>query len=637
MKFFLITVAFFCFSYASAQSIKYNVIGIPDSLTKNANSILRQYEETFTVENAGKAIHKIHYVCTVLNKEGDSEGILSLHHDKLTKIESLTGNLYDANGVVITPLKKTHIQDQVNEADYEFTDGKQRIVRFDYGQYPYTVEFEYVLVNTNMMFYPVFQPQESSDMAVQQASLTVLLPATMKTLRYKEVNIKNKVSIGTQKDFTTYTWKLKGLPAHKHEPYSTPWNRACPIVYTAPSDFEVSGYKGNMSSWEELGKFQLLLNKDRDILPVATVAEVQKLVENLPTPYEKAKRIYEYLQSKTRYISIQLGIGGWQTLPAELVDKKGYGDCKALSNYTKAMLKAVGIESHYTIIRSGKNAPPITSDFSCNYFNHIILCVPMARDTVWLECTSQNQAFGFLGSFTSDRDCLLITPEGGKIARTPKYSQNLNGQTRHVTVKMLATGEASVEAVTTYTGLQMENDGLNHYIHESRETQKQWMIEKHLSMPQFDLVSFGFKENKAKTPQIVETLAVKLKSFGSKNGKRIFITPNLMNKSEMPFTEGEKRTKDIDLSFPAFTDSDTLRYELPEGYHVEGTPTETDLKTVFGTYKTIVKVEQGMITYIRQKSMQGGQYPREKYQELVEFYKNIVKADNTKIVLVKST
>jgi len=637
MKYYILLLSAFLFlGNASAQNLKYSIIGIADSLTKNANSVLRLYEETFVVENAGKAIHKVHFICTVLNKVGDSEGVLSIHHDKLTKINNLDGNLYNATGELVTKLKKTHIRDFVNEADYEFTDDKQRIAKFDYGKYPYTVEFEYELSNTNMMFYPIFQPQGSFNMSVQDAKLTVTFPPDLKP-RYKEVNMKNKVAIGTNGTQTTYTWKIKNLPAHKLEPFATPWYEKCPTVYIAPAEFEVSGYKGSFNTWEDFGKFQTLLNKERDVLPANTIAKIEKLVADAPTRYEKTKRIYEYMQSKTRYVSIQLGIGGWQTLPAELVDNKGYGDCKALSNYMKSMLKTVGIESHYTIISAGKNVHAVQRDFPCAMFNHIILCVPMERDTVWLECTSQNQPFGFLGSFTDNRDCLLITPSGGKIVKTPQYLQQINTQTRQVTVKMLPSGEASVKATTTYKGLQTENDHIDHYVHESKDNQKKWLVEQHLNMPQFDIVSLDLKETKTQIPTITENLEVKLKSFGVKNGKRIFIVPNLMNKTNITLAENETRMQDIYLDFPDHTDIDTLRYELPEGYHVEGTPIETNIKSVFGEYKTTIKVEQTNITYIRTCSMRGGRYSREEYKALLEFYKNITKADNTKLVLVKAT
>ncbi len=149
-------------------------------------------------------------------------------------------------------------------------------------------------------------------------------------------------------------------------------------------------------NWNELGKFIIYLIADKDVLPAETLTTLKELIKNCPDRNSKIKAVYNYMQKRTRYVGVQIGIGGWQPIPAEYVDKKGYGDCKGLVNCTRAMLKAVGITSYYTLVNAGKNASPLITGFPCNHFNHIILCVPGPNDTTWLECTSQQQAYGFL-------------------------------------------------------------------------------------------------------------------------------------------------------------------------------------------------------------------------------------------------
>ncbi len=161
-----------------------------------------------------------------------------------------------------------------------------------------------------------------------------------------------------------------------------------------------------------------------------TEASKQKfiaLTKDASSDKDKAKILYNYLQKNTRYISIQIGIGGLEPFPASEVDRLGYGDCKALANYMRSMLSAVNIPSYYCIVKAGRRKESFHKTFAnAQDGNHVILCIPFKNDTTWLECTSQNLPFGFLSDFTDDRDVVACTENGGVIMHTPKYINSTN-------------------------------------------------------------------------------------------------------------------------------------------------------------------------------------------------------------------
>ena len=207
---------------------------------------------------------------------------------------------------------------------------------------------------------------------------------------------------------------LTNLPAEKFEEYAPSISQLFPSARFALDKFNLEGVYGDAKSWADHGAWMYTtLLKDTEELPAETIEKMKVLVAGAKDDNEKARRIYEYMQNKTRYVSIQLGIGGWKPMLAKNVDKLGYGDCKALTNYTRALLKAVGVESYYTVIYSGAQKRDFSADFVTMQGNHIILALPQKdKKYLFLECTSQSIPFGFQGDFTDDRLALLIKPEG---------------------------------------------------------------------------------------------------------------------------------------------------------------------------------------------------------------------------------
>jgi transglutaminase-like putative cysteine protease len=620
---------------------KYEVSKIHEALRKGAQAVVRLDEEILDVQDLGFAIQKVRYAITIFGPEADEHATRSVFYDQLTKLTRLDGRVYDQFGKEVARLRKADIVDRACFDGFTFlSDNRVKVASLARNTYPYTVEFEYEYENRNLIGYETWSAQSDPKESVEHSRMVVLLPSSVPSLRYLARNTDVQPVIDQYEGKKRYVWEWKNLLVMpKAEPYAPAVHRL-PHVVIAPAKFSVAGYEGDFSSWEGLGKWNAQLNQGRDELPPATQAKVRELVANLPGQEAKVRALYEYMQSRTRYVGIQLGIGGWQPFPASEVDAKGYGDCKALSNYMRALLKVVGIESHYTLIYAG-DEPWAKSNFAPEFpsrqFNHAILCVPLEqRDTVWLECTSQEQATGYMSNFTDDRHALLVTPEGGKLVRTPRYGRQHNFLHRLATVKVAADGHATAEVRTQYGGLQQDEQQMDRYAIAAPEEQKKWLYEQ-IKLPSFEIAAFQLARQKSRVPVVTETLSLKINALAAKSGKRLFIQPNLFSKWEHVPAEMEKRQSEVEVSRYDYVDNDTIKFQLPEGYYLEHKPEDVNVQSVFGHYKVVVKVEANTVTYIRQVSLNQGRFPKEKYQEWVEFYRQVARADKMKIVVVSTT
>lgn len=611
---------------------KATLASVPDP-THKVNAIVELEETIFTVHSLSKGTTRVKTVVRILNESGKEQARVYVPHDKLSKVDFIKGTSYDRNGKKIKSLKSSDIRDVGGSAaDYEVLDNRIMFADLSHATYPYRVEFEYQVTSNNMLFYPTWIPLSSSKTSVEKATFKVNMPKGMK-LRYHENNLPQKVKQESTAAHEVYSWEVSNLTPIEGEPYGPGLWEILPMVRTAPTDFEVQGYKGSMETWESYGKWVMKLNEGRDVLPEATKVKLQAMVAGIDDPVEKINKVYNYLQSNTRYVSIQLGLGGWQPFEASFVDAKGYGDCKALTNYTQAMLQAVGVPSIYALVNGGSNERTVMTDFPSSQFNHVILCVPMKQDTLWLECTSQIESAGFSGSFTGDRHALLITPEGGKLVKTQAYTAKDNLQSRFASVKLDEAGNGVARIKTRYTGIEYEDH--RNVIHGlSAEEQRKWLY-RNVSIPAFDLKSFVFDLKKDRMPEVNETLELGLRQCVTLSGKRLFLTPNLMNRWSSVPQQVSDRKHDV-VRTTAYTNIDTVVYEMPAGYTLEFKPNDTRYATEFGSYSASVQVEGQRVTYTRVLEMHKGRFKPEVYAAMVEFMNNVYKADLQQLVFVKN-
>lgn len=630
-KLFSFFIATFTIMQATIAQ-QYAVLLIPPALLKNANAVIRSEETTFTIKNPGEAYCREKYAITILNENGDEFAGFYAGYDKFIDIRSIEGTLYDAFGKEIKKLKNRDIQDKSGVDDISlFDDNRYKTHDFYHKVYPYTVEYEVEYRYNKMMFYPTWFPQYRPLVSVQHSQYTINCPEAYE-FRYKAYQYNTAPAVTKDKGIKSFTWSIKDLPTIVREPYTSSLRRLTPIVLFGPTEFEMEGYKGNMQTWQDLGKFFHTLKQGRDALPDDIKRAVHELTDNLPDPAAKVKVLYEYLQRNTRYISIQLGIGGWQPFDAKFVATKRYGDCKALSNYMFALLKEAGISSNYAVIRAGDEVDDIFTDFPSSQFNHVILCVPLQKDTIWLECTDQFKATGYMGGFTGNRHALIVDENGGKLVRTPNYNINDNTQLRVITARLLEDATLEAKVVTGYSG--MEQDDIQWYITRLSKEKVKERLHKQFDFATYDITRFAYEEKKNMLPVIDESLDITVSNFATMTGKRLFITPNVMTRTHRKLLADSTRKYDIVLN-RSYKNIDSVQIELPAGYEPEAMPKDVLLSSPFGKYTATVKLSGNKLLYYRSAEYYNGRFPAADYAQLVAFYDAIYKADRARAVLVK--
>lgn len=604
---------------------------IPDTLKKNADVVVRRYVTDIKVVSLSKKITTINQVITILNEKGKDFADFQAYYDKNTRIEFIKGMLYNDFGKIVKKISMSDFKDVSIMPDYTlFDDNRMKYYQFYPTSYPYTVEYECRVVENNILSLPSWCPISNYRMSVEDASLRVNL-VDSSLVRYKIFNIDQPTEEKNDDYSKVLIWEVHNLKSIEKEPFSPRIFDFLPVVLIAPIQFRFEGYDGSMQNWQKYGEWISNLLIGRQDLSLKAKSDIQVLTSGARDTKDKVKLAYKYLQSHSRYVSIQLGIGGFQPFPASDVEKNGYGDCKALTNYTRSLLDVLGVKSYYCEI--GVNNSRITfDDFpSINQTDHAFLCVPIEKDTLWLECTSQNSPFGFVSHDIQNQKVILVDGNSSRLVNTPKGNTMKNIQTRIINIQIDSLGFANGEILTNEFGAELEN--LMPEIWSNKKDQLE-IIQRKYRVSGIIFNDFEYQLDESTEPKASEKIFFKVKGYASRTGRRLFVPVNPFVHIETIPSKSKKRLTDVVVD-ECYTHIDTLTYSIPKGYDVEFIPKSKSTNGMFGSHYTSVRVQGDKIIAIRQYQLKRGKYEAKKFNDFVDFLLNVSKQDNQSIVLIK--
>ena len=625
----LLILSFTCFS----QKLEYSSFLIPAELKEDANAVVRNSIIEITVEDVDKMTVYKREVVTVLNKLGISDARIAESYDNDTKITKLSAVIYDAFGNQIKKYKERDFLDvSAVDGGTLYSDSRVKYVDYTPFAYPYTLVFESEYKTSSTGFIPAWFPVNGYYVSVEKSTYNLVNLKRIK-VRKKEKNFHNYSIIDSSSEFDV-KYELTNQKAIEYENNSPNSIDFLPYLMVGVNHFALKEIIGTANNWLEFGKWRYdYLKNGNDELSEEIKLKARDLVKNIEDPIEKAKIIYQFMQNKTRYISVQEGIGGWKPISANQVDKVGYGDCKGLTNYTKALLDAVGVQSHYSVIWAGKERRSVEKDFFGMQGNHVILNIPNKEKDIWLECTSQSMPFGFLGDFTDDRNVLVVTPEGGIIKRTDSYKDEVNLQLTIANVQLDLEGGLKATLTRHSKGIQY-GDKFGYETLSEEELIKRYKSSDWSYNNNLEVNSITLKNDKDKVV-FTEDLEMSIKNYAAINQGEYLFRVNVFNR--ISYVPKRYRTRKLPLKIgKGYKYVDELTVKIPDGYVLGILPGVKEISTKFGTYKvTFTKIDDSTFKYHKIMILKEGVFPKEDYKLYRSFRRSVAKYENLRIAIVK--
>lgn len=563
-------------------------------------------------------------VVCVQDEEGLSEGTFRVYTGAFEKLTAFKGSITYADGrteqISKGDLLTLSLADGL--ADDEYVTGY-----VPSGKYPFTVSYDYTVeYRRGIAVFPLWAPVVSEKTRLLEGSYTVRFPDGYGVNSYS-VGLPAPVQTSSE-----LSWTLSNFVSHTAEHIMPepviPRAYACPIVFTYDKN------QGMQDTWENLGTWESFLLLDLDDLSDATRKRVHDMTDSCTDELEKIRILYEYLRTKTRYVSIQLGIGGFRPFKASVVDKTGFGDCKALSFYMSCLLREAGIESYYTVLNT-KRKKFFPGYPSFGQTDHVMLSVPLksTNDTLYIECTNPDTPLGYRHEDIAGHDVLVIADYKGHLVEVPSYPDSLRRVENRCDVQLHANGSADLKVTSLYALDEAEPlFSFRSASEESRIT----LLSSQMDIQTQNLKVTGIRDNFKEYdgpswyPVMEIDFSLTANTYARSGGDRIFVPVNSMAK-RLFYQRGERINPIETKSVRNLRDIIVLH--LPDGYSVESLPAMVERDEDWGRFHSDFRVEDRTVVIDQSVQLKKCTADKSRYPEYRDFARTLNKAYGSTIVL----
>ena len=596
---------------------------------KNYDAELVSTKTAITVEG-NTVIENVDHTIKINNRDGDDYTQIKISYDKGEDFSGLEAYILDKNGKVVKKLRKKDIVRMYGSGeDALFQDTYVVSFQLTYDEYPYTLFYSYKLKSENPLGIANWMPLISDgEVPTLKATLQVTIPKNYK-MAYR--SNKTDTLIKTQvKNGTEYTWKAHytKILGDETESFAPPLTPFVPYVVVVPLHFKYYG-NGSMKSWKAYGNWQDSVLQTLNKLPPNEQFKIDRLLKGVKGKINKIKVLYHYLQDETRYVNVVIKTGRMIPYPASYVANNKYGDCKALANYMKSMLDYAGIKSYCANIYAGRNIQKVDTTFPSPQFNHEIVYIPDSAKPIWLDCTVKT-AFGWVGPFIQGRYAMVVQKNDSRLIHTPSLSPKQVENFRKINVSYNLSGDAFLNFKNTYRGTMYQL--VNALENSVDPMYKQRYIKKYLVDDGIELLSDSIHQINRDSADIQFYYSGRSGQVYNQYGNNVLVANIPFG---VPDIENPKDRKlPLQINYPIY-EVDSIQYEIPQGYKLDGIVKDTVLTTQFGKYSHQSYKRESTVYVTNRLLIYRGNYPLKVYSKFYNFLKAANKCENAMTFALK--
>ncbi|HEX6036876.1 DUF3857 and transglutaminase domain-containing protein [Longimicrobium sp.] len=427
-----------------------------------------------------------------------------------------------------------------------------------------------------------------------------------------------------------YTWAARDLPKIEPEPFAATDSNQ---VYMG---LDIAG----RTEWADVTRWYAGLSADRYALTPEIEARVAEVVRGAQTLEDSLRAVHRWVAQDFRYVSLSLGIGGYQPRTPEEVFRTQYGDCKDKATLFIAIARRFGATAYPVLLNSyggdGRDMP------SAGLFNHMIAAVQQpGGGYTYLDLTAEIIPWGEISPSYQGGFGLIVHPDGTPEEITfPRNEPSANRLLTEVAGELAADGTFTGSFTRTAHGSMQYS--LRNAFSSTITPRDRQELTRNLAQNLFEgargdsVEIFDGKDLRAQ-PRM-RLWVSNGRAARTSGGTLVLSVPFANGSMEEVLTELQARTEprrfDIDVAqvMGPMEVVNEYRVTLPEGYRAR-LPQNVTAESVFGRYSAEFTQEGRELRVVRRLWGRRGTESRERLPELISFLREMGRDDSVFIIV----
>jgi tetratricopeptide (TPR) repeat protein len=387
-------------------------------------------------------------------------------------------------------------------------------------------------------------------------------------------------------------------------------------------------------SWEQIGRWYASLDKDRRAPSPEVRAKAEELTKGLDTELDKTQALYDFVAKNFRYVSLSLGLGRYQPHAAGDVLHNQYGDCKDKHTLLASLLEAEGLHASSVLINSSRKLDPDVP--SPAQFDHVITMLPMGKEEVWMDTTSEVAPFRLLAYSLRNKLALVVPVDGTPhLEETPADTPMPDSEISEVDGQINEIGK--LEAHVHYTFRGDEELMLRSIFRRVPEAQWQRVVENVNAGMGGEVSHLKISDPAATREPFTMSYDVAKPNFLDWSKKKSDFTLPLcqFNLPDLGVSDDSDSDAEPLKLGPKAEYSYKIKLELPAKYSARA-PLPFSLKRDYADYKATYKLEGSTFTAARTLTMRQDELPAPRAEDYQSF-RHAVGSDLAQVLSVENT